>query len=629
VDRRAIVTTLNKEQRHAVETVSGPVCILAGAGSGKTTTITHRIANQVAAGAFSPEEILPVTFTDKAAAEMRARLEHLGVRGVRARTFHAAALAQLHHLSAGRVGAVLPSKALAVRQLANRLPRPYRFRPAGDLANEIEWAKNRRIPPERYLEALGDHEPPIPADLMHGLYRDYEQGKEERGLIDFEDLLERAVEIFDDDGQARDRFRERYRAFTVDEFQDVNLLQHSLLERWLGDRDELCAVGDDYQSIYGFTGASPEYLLALPVRWPNATVVRLETNYRSTPEVLALTNKLVPKLGGARKVLRPQRPSGPKPTVTRCADEASETAHIVDRIKALRRSGVTFEETAILYRANYRSEEFEERLAQEHIPFQVRDGAFLSRQAARRMTSRFENSSGTGVARAVREAAEGEGWSEDTPDGLGEQELTRQKDLTRLVRLAEEFDDENQSLGVFVSELRQRFGTEAEGRGVNLLTYHRAKGLEFEAVFLPRLNEGEMPFKRARSDEAVAEERRLLYVGMTRAKVVLELTSVTGGKLQPSRFLGELGVLGSSERSSNRTSEKPASPMSIALRAWRGKRAKSAGVPAYVILHDRTLEEIARRKPRTKGELAGVSGIGPLRLDGYGDEILAVVERHL
>jgi ATP-dependent DNA helicase UvrD/PcrA len=629
VDRRVIAATLNKEQRHAVETVSGPVCILAGAGSGKTTTIAHRIANQVATGAFSPEEILAVTFTDKAAGEMRARLEHLGVRGVRARTFHAAALAQLHHLSPRPVGAVLPSKALAVRQLANRLPRPYRFRPAGDLANEIEWAKNRRIRPHRYLETLGDHDPPIPADLMHGVYRDYERGKEARGLIDFEDLLERAVEMFDDDDeQARARFRERYRAFTVDEFQDVNLLQHTLLERWLGDRDELCAVGDDYQSIYGFTGASPDYLLALPARWPNATVVRLETNYRSTPEVLALTNRLVPKLGGARKVLRPQRPSGPKPTVTRCADEPSETVHIVERIKALRRNGVALEEIAILYRANYRSEQFEERLAHERIPFQVRDGAFLSRQAARRMTARFENSSGTGVARAVREAAQREGWSEETPDGLGEQELTRQKDLTRLVRLAEELDDENVSLGTFVSELRQRFGTEAEGRGVNLLTYHRAKGLEFDAVFLPRLNEGEMPFRRARSDEAVAEERRLLYVGMTRAKSVLELTWLTGGKLQPSRFLGELGILGSAEQAPNRTAKKPASPMSLALRTWRGERARSAGVPAYVILHDRTLEEIARRKPRTKGELAGVSGIGPLRLDGYGDEILAVIERH-
>jgi DNA helicase-2/ATP-dependent DNA helicase PcrA len=628
VNRRAIVATLNKEQRHAVETVSGPVCILAGAGSGKTTTITHRIANQVAAGAFSPEQILAVTFTDKAAGEMRDRLEQLGVRGVRARTFHAAALGQLHHLRGRPVGAVLPSKALAVRQLANRLPRPYRFRSAGDLANEIEWAKNRRIGPNRYLEALGDHEPPIPSDLMHRLYRDYERGKDARGLIDFEDLLEHAIEMFDDDEQARDRFRERYRAFTVDEFQDVNLLQHSLLDQWMGDRDELCAVGDDYQSIYGFTGASPEYLLALPARWPNATVVRLETNYRSTPDVLALANRLVPKLGGARKVLRPQRPSGPKPAVTRCSDEASEPTHIVERIKALRRNGVALEEIAILYRANYRSEEFEERLAQEHIPFQVRDGAFLSRQAARRMTSRFENSSATGVAHAVRAAAEREGWSEETPDGPGEQELTRQKDLTRLVRLAEEFDHENQTLGAFVYELRQRFGTEAEGRGVNLLTYHRAKGLEFEAVFLPRLNEGEMPFKRARSDAAVAEERRLLYVGMTRAKVVLELTWVAGGKLQPSRFLVELGVLGSSERGSNRASKKPASPMSLALRTWRGERARSAGVPAYVILHDRTLEEIARRKPRTKRELAGVSGIGPLRLDGYGDEILAVVEQH-
>src|ERR671935_1710760 len=298
MDSERVLDALNPEQRRAAELVRGPVCILAGAGTGKTTTITRRIANQVATGAFEAGEILAVTFTDKAAAEMRGRLEALGVAGVTARTFHAAALGQLHWLAAAP-RKIIASKALWLRQIGNSLPRPYRFRPAGDLATEVEWAKNRRLTPDTYRTGLGEHEPPIPPDLMAGVFREYERRKADAGRVDFEDLLELAVRMYEEDEWALAALRERYRAFTVDEYQDVNLLQHSLLELWLGDGDELCAVGDDYQSIYGFTGASPEWLLGMSRRFEHATVVRLEANYRSTPEVLALANQLVPRLGGA------------------------------------------------------------------------------------------------------------------------------------------------------------------------------------------------------------------------------------------------------------------------------------------------------------------------------------------
>ena len=259
---------LNAEQRRAVEAVRGPVCILAGAGSGKTTTITHRIANQVASGAFAPGEILAVTFTDKAATEMRERLARLGATGVPARTFHAAALAQLRYFRGEELGEVLPSKAPVLLPIARALPGAFRFRPLADLATEIEWAKNRRLTPATYRRSLGDHEPPIPDDLMERVFRSYEERKAGRGLVDFEDLLELAIRMYDEDAAALAGFRERYRAFTVDEYQDVNLLQQSLLERWLGDRDDLCVVGDDYQSIYSFTGATPEHLLGMPARFP-------------------------------------------------------------------------------------------------------------------------------------------------------------------------------------------------------------------------------------------------------------------------------------------------------------------------------------------------------------------------
>jgi DNA helicase-2/ATP-dependent DNA helicase PcrA len=301
--RERIFADLNPEQRRAVEAVRGPVCILAGAGSGKTTTITRRIANQVASGAFPPSAILAVTFTDKAATEMRGRLEALGSTGVRASTFHSAALSQLRYFRGQDPGRILASKALMLRHIGNTLPRPYRFRPAGDLATEIEWAKNRRLTPADYPRALDGHEPPIPRDLMTRVFREYERRKTEGGSVDFEDLLELAFRLFDDDPSALAEVRDRYQAFTVDEYQDVNLLQQTLLDRWLGDGDELCAVGDDYQSIYAFTGATPEYLLRMPRRFQHAAVVRLEANYRSSPEVLALANRLVPRLGGAEKVL--------------------------------------------------------------------------------------------------------------------------------------------------------------------------------------------------------------------------------------------------------------------------------------------------------------------------------------
>ncbi len=617
MERERILAGLNPEQRRAVEAVRGPVCILAGAGSGKTTTLTRRIANQVATGAFAPGEILAVTFTDKAAGEMRARLGELGIGGVRARTFHATALQQLHRLGNEPPGRVLSSKVLMLRGLAGSLPRPYRFRPVADLAAEVEWAKNRRLAPGGYLDWLGAHRPPIPPDLMARVFRRYEQRKRELGLVDFEDLLELAIRLYDEDTFALERFRASCRAISVDEFQDVNLLQHELLERWLGERDELCVVGDDHQAIYAFTGATPRYLLELPRRFPHATVVRLERNYRSTPEILELANRLAPKLGGVEKALRATREAGPEPVVCAFAEPEEQAAFVVERVRALHAEGVPYAQMAVLFRLNSRSEDWEEAFSEAGIPFQVRGGAFLGRQAARRLLQLLDGSRSTAVAAEVRAAAEGEGYLEVVPEGLGEHETTRQHDLARLVRLAEELDDGARTVDEFLAELRTRFGEGGDGEGVNLLTYHRAKGLEFEAVVLPRLEERELPSRQAKSPEAIAEERRLFYVGLTRAKRHLVLTWVT--KEKPSRFLVELGVGARPER----PAELP--PAFRALKAWRLERARADEVPAYVVFHNRTLEEIAERLPRSLAELAAVPGVGPAKLERYGEELLAAL----
>lgn len=624
---------LNEAQREAVEAVRGPVAILAGAGSGKTTTITHRIAHQVATGTFESSEILAVTFTQKAAREMGSRLAALGTPGVRANTFHAEALAQFRRFSAHQPE-ILGHKAGLLHHVAQRLPGAYRFTALRDLASEIEWAKNRRIGARDYLARLGGHEPPIPPDLMHRVYVAYELRKRKAGVIDFEDLLERTVELLDDDPRALGAVRARYRAFTVDEYQDVNLLQQTLLDLWAGARDDVCVVGDDYQSIFGFTGATPQHLLGFADRYPHATIVTLEENHRSTPEILAVANRLVPRLGGTRKRLRATLPEGPRPVLREHATGAEETAWIVAEARRLRDEGLAWEEVAVLHRINGRSEELEEALARAGIPYQVRDGSFLQRAAARAFAARARREADGPVATVAERICGALGF-DPRAEPEGTEEATRQADLGRLLQLARGF--EGPDVAAFLEDLRARFAAEEEGRGVQLLTYHRAKGLEFEAVFLPRLEDKELPFALAQTPEEQAEERRLFYVGITRAKRHLHVSFARHregerrSRPRPSPFLGEIRpdepVAVRTERPAARPAAvaRPDDPLFDALRAWRLEEARAAGLPAYVVFHDETLAEIARARPRTHAALRAVPGVGPLKMQRYADAILSIV----
>jgi DNA helicase-2/ATP-dependent DNA helicase PcrA len=527
------------------------------------------------------------------------------------------------------------SKAPLIASLAAALPPPYKIQPRSEFAGEIEWAKNRMIQPATYLEGLEreEHEPPIPADLMLKIFQGYERRKERTGKIDFEDMLAMAVRLIDEVPAAAKDIRARHRAFTVDEYQDVNPAQQALLERWLGDGDEICVVGDDYQTIYAFTGASPRYLLGFTDRFPTARIVTLEDNYRSTPQVLQIANALTPSLGGFAKTLRATRPDGPNPTARVCGDPEAEIAFVVGEVRRLHREGVPLEDIAVLYRINARSEPYEEAFAAAGLPYQVRDGAFLRRPGPRAVLAKLRRAAGP-VTESVEAITDQLGFDPKV-EPEADDEITRQADLGRLRALAGEFEEAHPEADVpaYLADLAERFAVERQGRGVNLLTYHRAKGLEFDAVFLPRLLGGELPFKRARSEADLDEERRLLYVGITRAKRWLFLSWPREAKTSPSPFLREIGV--AAPQSSGRAgrparssvSNSAGGPLFDQLRAWRKRRAITDGVPPYVIFHDTTLAEIAEARPKDWADLSAISGVGDKKLDLYADDVLEIVAK--
>jgi DNA helicase-2/ATP-dependent DNA helicase PcrA len=444
-------------------------------------------------------------------------------------------------------------------------------------------------------------------------------------VFDFEDMLALAVRMLDTYPEAATMVRDRYAAFTVDEFQDVNPLQAALLERWLGGRDELCVVGDDYQTIFAFTGASPSHLLTFTDRYPDATIVRLEENYRSTPEILAFANRLAPKLGGFRKELRATRPDGPEPVARPFPTESDEVAWVLEQARLVHEQGVAWAEIAILTRINARTEPYEEAFAHEGVPYQVRTGAFLQRPAARAVLARLRRVGDGPVVETLQRVTDDLGYDPQATSDADE-ERTRQSDLARLRSLAAEFDiahGPDATVAGFVAELPTRFSLEETGRGVQLLTYHRAKGLEFDVVFLPRLLDGELPYHSGRSVADPQEERRLFYVGITRARHWLAISWPTDGRAKVSPFVAE--ATGKAPATKRVAISASGDPLFERLRRWRRDRAATDGVPPYVVFHDKTLAAIAEAHPTSPSALQEIAGIGPAKVERYADEVLEVV----
>lgn len=546
---------LDDRQREAVAALRGPVCVLAGAGTGKTRVITHRIAHGVDTGAYSPGRVMAVTFTTKAAGEMRGRLRSLGVEGVAARTFHAAALAQLNFfwptVAKDTAPSLIDNKVRLLAHAAEGLRLDLDTATLRDVAAEIEWRKVTMRSIDAYAAARPDGVGRLTVERVVDLQRAYEKVKDERRRLDFEDVLLACAGMLEAEPRVARAVREQYRHFTVDEFQDVSPLQHRLLELWLGDRRDLCVVGDASQTVYSFAGADATFLLDFARRHPDARVVRLETNYRSAPEVLAVANALMRGRPGALELSAAAgTPGGPVPTVTEYEDDAAEARGVAHRIADQVRSGVDPGDIAVLYRAHAQSAELLRALADLQLPATVLGGRrFFDVPEVRQAVLALRGASvaplESGFVDAVRDVLRSLGLTEAAPPAGGALREAWEARMA-LLRLAEEAPP-GTTLRSFTDDLiaRAKDHHEPALRTVTLSTLHAAKGLEWPHVHLVGLAEGQLPIGYATTFESVDEERRLTYVGITRSGRTLSASWSRGGsgyrERSPSRFLREIG----------------------------------------------------------------------------------------
>jgi DNA helicase-2/ATP-dependent DNA helicase PcrA len=718
-----VLDDLDPEQRLVAEALSGPVVVHAGAGTGKTRAITHRIAHAVTSGRHSASTALAVTFTNRAAGEMRGRLAQLGVPSVAVRTFHAAALSQLRYFWPTVVGGPFPtlvsSKAGLVGQACRELGVASQRTVVRDLAAEIEWAGSTMLSAGDYAEAaqaagrtpVGSGSEVIDLAGVARVISAYQDVKTQANAIDFEDVLLSMIAMIGDRPDVADQIRRHYRWFTVDEYQDITPAQERLLNAWLGERDDVCVVGDASQTIYSFAGADPEALGRFARQWPQATEIRLDRCYRCTPQIVSVANSVIhagtraqarAESGVGRRpvepvMLRSQREPGPAPEVVTCADDVDEAATVATRIGALIAGGTAARDIAILIRTNAASEPIEVALAEAGIPY-VMKGAerFFDRSEVREAIVRLRGEANATGARAasgpeaddpdalfaandlVRQTTAvlaGMGWEPAGP-ASGGASRERWESLAAVVALAAEVQASGKAtLPELVAEFERRaqMSHAPTPDGVTVATLHAAKGLEWSAVFLVGCAEGNLPIVYADTEERVAEERRLFYVGLTRARdrlvVTWALTRAGAGRSrEPSRFLAEMRVQGAvtaeatpsgvlrqgrsrnarerrrrppqrcrvcggglstaPERTLGRCAGCPGNPdelLAERLREWRSATAKERSVPAYVVFTDVTLTALAERRPTSEAELLDIPGIGPAKSEQYGEILLEMV----
>ena len=657
-----LLAGLTPAQLEAVTTAAAPVCVLAGAGSGKTRVLTRRIAWRVAQGDALASHVLALTFTRRAADELSSRLAALGVREqVATGTFHAIAYAQLRQWWADtgtRPPALLDRKSrLLVRLLPGRRS-PSDPGPA-ELAAEIEWAQARMVSPAAYEEAVSaaGRKPPMPAAAVAALCERYQLEKRRQRLVDFDDLLLECARVLETEPTFAGTQHWRFRHLFVDEFQDVNPLQFRLLEAWRGGRDDLFAVGDARQAVYSWNGADPRYLTGFAARFPGAAVVHLDDNHRSTPQVVAVANAVLDGIGG--HPLRAGGGDGPAPTVTAYPSDAEEVRGVV---RALRRRGAAgrWSDLAVLARTHAQLVAFEDALKGAAIPYRLRGASvFLDQPAVRDAVGMLRRRPATPLTYVLPDL---DAAAADAARHDGE----REAGLDVLARQARDFAalDPNGSAGGFVAWLTARMAREepaTSGQAVELATFHAAKGLEWPVVFVVGLEKGLLPIGHATTPEARAEERRLLYVAVTRAERELhcswaERRTFAAGTMarSPSPWLdaiedavaaldeaagasgdgwrgcvaegrAQLRARASGRQRAPRAGERADPAVLQALRSWRATTARASGVPAFVVFHDTTLAAVAEARPRDQSSLLALPGMGPVKAERYGDALLAVV----
>ena len=528
-----ILNALDEEQREAAQSLIGPTLILAGAGTGKTRTITHRIAYGILRGDFSENRVMALTYTNRAAGELRARLRGLGVHSVNAKTFHAAALSQLEYFWRDFFGIeaprVLDSKSKAIGKAAEGLKIRLDANTIRDIASEIEWRKYSMLSLEEYLDVISTR--PVIQGLApirsYEIQVAYEDAKVKAKQIDWEDVLLLCTGMLKSEPRALAHVHQQYRFFTVDEYQDISKLQQELLDTWLGDRSDLCVVGDPNQTIYSFSGANASFLENFDSRYPGANVIELTKNYRSTPEIIGVANRV----RGNQKFepLEAIRPRGVEPQVLEFQDREKECDFVANKIKDLLSSGMKASQIAVLYRINAQSEHIENALSRAGVEYQVRGGQrYFSRpeimSAVRMVRAEAANPTGKALYETVSAIARSLGWQSIAPNVSG-RALEEWEALNSLVQIADELGEEA-TIQSFANELeeRQRSQHEPTRESITLSTIHAAKGLEYKVVFIIGAVEGYMPISYAKTELQISEEQRLFYVGVTRAKDLLFIT---------------------------------------------------------------------------------------------------------
>jgi len=547
----ALIESLDENQRKVALALVGPVRVLAGAGSGKTRAITHRIAYGVETGVYSAEKVLALSFTVKAAGEMRSRLTELGVEGVACRTFHSAAMRQLAHFWPDLIGGDLPkilhSKAATLKRAAAQLNIRATDELLRGIAAEIEWRKVRLLSMDHYQTVLPERPLPggLSADATLALVQKYEDLKDDQRNLDFEDTLIATLGMLNSEKWVADRVHEQFRFFVIDEYQDVSPVQRALLDAWRGSHSEVCVVGDPNQTVFGFAGASDEHLLRFETEFPGATTVELDRNYRSTPEIVRLANSIVPN---SPLELVSMRESGPVPGVIVSATDEDEARAVGTTIRAAIEAGTDPADIAVLYRINVQSLVFEHVLGEMRIPFRVRGGRFFDEPVVTQALVLVRGRLQTDPAASARDTMalilrENLGWLSKPPANPVDRHAWNI--MSALAQIAENLPVTATVIDL-AADLKHRVDNEMEPAvsAVTLSTTHNAKGLEWDTVFVIGMSDGLFPLSYSMGDGPLQEERRLAYVAFTRAGRSLTLSwaerqKASGPLRTRSRFIPE------------------------------------------------------------------------------------------